>query len=706
MIEHVASLLERALVEHQAGRLEEAERLYLQILQAIPEHPRALHLLGVLDAQRGRRAAALVRMRRAVELEPSRAEFHSNLGMVLTESDLLSEALHSLKKAVELDPGLAEAHNNLGNLWLRLGSGVAAREAYRRAIELAPGRPVFHFNLANSWRGEGYFNRAIESYQSCLRLDPSNAEASCNYGSALMGAGLYSAAIEAYARALRLKPDYADVYKNLGNLYLEMADYPQAIECYTHAARLDPATAELSLVYAQQQACQWPGMLERAQRVIEQVAADDFVVSGKPVTPFAFLALPIPTRPAHQLRCARAWATSKYGMLKPLVAPARGLSQRWRQLRLGYLSADFHTHATAHLIAELFESHDRREFEVVAYSIGQPKEVDDLTSRLQRGVDAFVDLHTMGFDAAAERIRNDQVDILIDLKGYTHGARPEILARRPAPLQVAYLGYPGTMGADFIDYAIVDEQVVPQDQQPYFRESLVYLPGCYQVNDRWRPIASESLSRSDVGLPEQAFVFSCFNSNYKITPQIFGIWLDLLDQTPGSVLWLLASNPYAQANLRREAQSRGMAEERLVFAPPWPSARHLHRQRLADLFLDTFPVCAHTSASDALRVGLPVVTIRGESFVSRVAGSLLFNLGMKELVAASPEEYLSLAGSLANDRSRLAALQARLMKIVQNSDVFDGSAFARKLEKAYRCMWDIFQRGDPPRTITADVFSR
>ncbi len=705
-MEYVASLLERALVEHQAGRLGEAERLYLQLLQAIPDHPRAWHLLGVLDAQRGRRAAALVRMRRAVDLEPSRAEFHSNLGMVLTEADLLSEALAALEKAVELDPGLAEAHNNLGNLWLRLGSGVAAREAYQRAIELAPGRPIFHFNLANSWRSEGNFSRAIESYQHCLRLDPSYAEACCNYGSALMGAGLYPAAIEAYARALRLKPDYADVYKNLGNLYLELADYPQAIECYTHAARLDPATADSPLVYAQQQACQWPGMLERAQRVLEQVAADDFVVSGKPVTPFAFLALPIPTRPEQQLRCARVWATSKYGRLQPFVPPVRGPSHRGGKVRLGYLSADFHTHATAHLIAELFESHDRREFEVVAYSIGQPKEVDELRRRLLRGVDAFIDLHAMSFDGAAARIMDDQVDILIDLKGYTHGARPEILARRPAPLQVAYLGYPGTMGADFIDYAIVDEQVVPPDKQAYFREQLVYLPGCYQVNDRWRPIASESLSRADVGLPEQAFVFTCFNSNYKITPQIFGLWLDLLDRTPGSVLWLLTSNPYAQANLRREAHARGMAEERLVFAPPWSSARHLQRQRLADLFLDTFPVCAHTSASDALRVGLPVVTIMGETFVSRVAGSLLFNLGMKELVAASPEEYLSIAGRLANDRSRLASLKARLMSAVQNSDIFDGAACARKLEKAYRCMWDIFQRGDPPTTITADVISR
>ena len=300
-----------------------------------------------------------------------------------------------------------------------------------------------------------------------------------------------------------------------------------------------------------------------------------------------------------------------------------------------------------------------------------------------------------------ERIAADGVDILVDLKGYTQDARTQILAFRPAPIQVNYLGYPGTMGAPFMDYILVDDFVVPPDQQPFFTEKLVHLPGCYQVNDSQREISPQTPSRAECGLPEKGFVFCCFNNSYKITPEMFDVWMGLLKAVPGSVLWLLEGNRFVPANLCREAEARGVAAERLVFAPRKPLPEHLARHRLADLFLDTFPVNAHTTASDALWAGCPVLTLAGETFVSRVAGSLLRTVGLPELVTTSLEDYQAMALRLARDPELLAHVRARLEANRKNCPLFDGGQFARNLEKAYATMWDTYAA----RRETADFSS-
>jgi len=368
---------------------------------------------------------------------------------------------------------------------------------------------------------------------------------------------------------------------------------------------------------------------------------------------------------------------------------------------LGYLSADFRIHPVAQLIVETFEKHDRARFAVHGYSYGR----DDGTPfrrRLAEAFDRFVDLRDASFAEAARHIAADDVDILIDLTGYTRHARTPILAFRPAPVQVNYLGYPGTMGTALVDYIVVDSFVVPFGQQSFFTERLVHLPECYQPNDRKRELAPRAPSRAEYGLPEKGFVFCSFNAGYKISPDVFDVWMDLLKAVPGSILWLLEDNRFAPDNLRREAEARGVAAGRLVFAPRLPLADHLARHGAADLFLDTFPVNAHTTASEALWAGCPLLTIAGETFVSRVAGSLLRTAGLPELVTTCLDDYRATALKLATNPGLLADLRARLAANRNTSPLFDAERSARSLENAYATMWEIHVSGEKPRAFAVN----
>jgi predicted O-linked N-acetylglucosamine transferase (SPINDLY family) len=373
-----------------------------------------------------------------------------------------------------------------------------------------------------------------------------------------------------------------------------------------------------------------------------------------------------------------------------LVRPRRSRSK----IRLGYLSADFRAHAVAYVIADVFEKHDRERFEVIGYSFG-PEDGSSMRRRLEKAFDRFVELRDTSFLEAARRIAGDEVDVLVDLTGYTQHARTEILALRPAPIQVNYWGYPGTMGARFMDYILVDDFIVPSAQQPFFTEKLVHLPGCYLPASQ-REISPRTVSRAEYGLPEKGFVYCCFNNNYKITPEMFDVWMGLLQAVPGSVLWLLEGNREAPPNLRREAEARGMPAERLVFAPRTALPDHLARHRVADLFLDTFPYNAHTTASDALWAGCPLVTLAGETFSSRVAGSLLRAIGLPELITTSLEQYRDTALRLARKGDALAELKSRLEANRAKSRLFDAGQFARHLEKAYSAMCQIHESGKEP----------
>jgi len=415
------------------------------------------------------------------------------------------------------------------------------------------------------------------------------------------------------------------------------------------------------------------------------------------VPPFFLLA--IEASPAEQLTCARRWVEPFARAVPPL--PARSFRERQgERIRLGYLSADFHQHATAHLAAELFERHDRTRFEVFAYSYG-PDDGSLMRRRLERAFDRFIDVRRLSHAQAAQRIHADAIDILIDLKGHTLNARTAMLAARPAPVQVNYLGYPGTMGADFIDYIIVDRIVAPPADQTYFSEKLVTLPGCYQPTDTRREIAAPP-ARRECGLPPDGCVFCCFNNTYKITPTFFAIWMRLLTHVPGSVLWLLESNELVRRNLRREAEQRGLDPSRLVFAPIRPIGEHLARHRHADLFLDTLPCNAHTTANDALWSGLPVLTCAGSTFAGRVAASAVAAAGVPGLIAPSLDAYEQTARDLARTPVRLRELRDTLERNRATAPLFDVAAYARHLETAYARMWERWRAGEPPAAFAVE----
>jgi predicted O-linked N-acetylglucosamine transferase (SPINDLY family) len=453
----------------------------------------------------------------------------------------------------------------------------------------------------------------------------------------------------------------------------------QAAQCFERVLALEPGAPGIAaqLLACRQQLCDWRALESLSRTVLEELKR------GAPVPPMGLLALP-EAGPNEQRLCARAWAARRLeAIARANPAPAYRARQGTKP-RIGYLSADFHEHATAYLAAELFELHDRRRFETFAYSYG-PDDSSPMRRRLVAAFDRFHDVQALSAEAIADRIRADGIDLLVDLKGYTGMARPEILAYRPAPVQAQFLGYPGTMGTRLVDYLIADRFVVPEEERDFYDEEIVYLPRCYQPNDRRRAVGPAP-SRAGVGLPERGFVFCSFNQTYKLTPEVFDIWMRLLGAVQGSVLWLLESNPWAPANLRREAEARGVDARRLVFAPKLPLREHLGRLQLADLVLDNWPYNGHTTASDALWAGVPVLTLPGRTFASRVAGSLLGAMELPELIAANARDYGERATALATNLAALPALRSKVARQRDASPLFETSGFTRDLESAYEWM--------------------
>jgi predicted O-linked N-acetylglucosamine transferase (SPINDLY family) len=667
------------IILQRQGKLDEALAACRNAVAWQPAYAEAHFNIGVILHEQRDLAAAAAAYRHVVALRPDLAEAYNNLGTVLQELGLYAEALGAFDQAIGLRHHYAEAHFNRGVVLHRQGSLEQASAAFRNAIALRKDYVEAINNAAVVLQELGRADDALAGYRLILAIKPADPEAHNNLGAALLAQGRPEEALGELQQALRLRSDYPEAYYNLGNAWRALGRLEGAIAAYETALRLRPdfADAFSQLFYHRRQACDWHGEAADEKRLL------DIVRSGAArVPPFYLVATS--ASPRDQLDCARRW-------IAPLLPPPEELfrhevSRDRDRIRLGYLSADFHEHATASLAVELFERHDRTRFEVIAYSHGRD-DGSPLRRRLERAFDRFVDIRALPHRAAAERINADAIDILIDLKGYTLDARPRIAAYRPAPIQVAWLGFPATTGAPFIDYIAVDSFVVPSEEQPCFTERLVHLPGCYQVNGRNREIATTARSRRDCGLPADGFVFCSFNNGYKITPDVFAIWMRLLAAVPGSVLWLLASNDLVERNLRREAETRGVEPGRLVFAPRLPLAEHLARHCHADLFLDTLPCNAHTTASDALWAGLPLLTCAGHTFAGRVAGSLLSAIDLPELITHSLEEYERAAFALARDPRRLADLREKLRRRRETSVLFDLPRFASALENAFAQMW-------------------
>ena len=628
--------------------------------------------------------------RAALERKPDDAE-----ALYLLGSSLLFEGRHAEARA----PLEAAVHRierrgagfRFGHCLLALGDFRGAEAALRRECEAHPAfadaRNVLGVALINQSRNE----EALAQFLAALRIDPGHVEANNNAANVLAALGKREEAVPYLERALQSNPSLADGHLNLGLLLKSLRRYDEAIASFSRAVALAPDTnyALSSLVWCELLVYRWPQAAPDIAALRSQVRE-----GSAAATPFTLLAAS--DSPAEQRQCAERHVQETLASRpQPLW---RGPPSRRERVTLAYLSADFHEHATAKLATRLFELHERSRFEVIGISYG-PDDGSSARRRLKQAFDRFIDAREMD-DAVVARLLHDlKVDIAVDLKGHTGDARLGILAHRPAPLQATYLGYPGTLAAPFIDYVIADRIVIPPGEERFFSEQVVRLPHSYQVNDATRAIAQRTPSRRDARLPEDAFVFCSFNNSYKITPEFFQAWMRLLAGVPGSVLWLLDDNPSARRNLQQSARASGADPGRLVFAERVPHADHLARHRLADLFLDNLPCNAHTTASDALWAGLPVLTCAGSTFAGRVAASLLLAVGLPELIAPNLQRYEALALELARDPARLAACRERLARNRLTHPLFDTALFCRHLEAAYQTMWRRALDGEAPRSF-------
>lgn len=691
----VDAMFQRALVLHRQAQIAHAESLYKEILGRELRHFGALHYLGVIEGQRGNCEAAVALIDRALRIDPNSAPAHSNRGIFLRKLGRHEEALASFERAIAIKSDHAEALYNRGNVLRQLERHEEALASYASALAIKPDYAEAHYSRGNVLTDLRQPREALASYDRALAIRPAFADALVNRGYVLLELGRNEEALASYDRALAIRPDFAEAFYNRGIALTVLKRHGEAIADFETVLRLDPdyPYARGKLIHAKLECCDWSDYESDVAAVMRDIRA-----GKRACQPFTGLA--IADSPSDQLLCARLYAQD----VRPESAVPfwQGECYRHDRIRVAYLSADFREHPVAYLTAGLFERHDRARFEPIAISFG-PDGPSAMRARLERVFERFIDVREKSDIEVARLLRALEVDIAVDLMGFTTDSRPQILASRPAPVQVNYLGYPGSMGTGFIDYIVADRTVIPETSRHHYGEKIVYLPDTYQANDSTRRIADHAPSRREAGLPDGGFVFCSFNNTYKIAPAVFDIWMRLLHDVEGSVLWLLESHAAAAANLRREAAAKSIAPERLVFAPRIAVEDYLARYRLADLFLDTLPYNAGTTASDALWAGLPVVTCLGESFAGRMAGSLLNAVGLPELVAGSLEDYAALAERLAKNGDVIAAIRAKLARNRLTHPLFDTARFCRHIEAAYMAMHECRARGEPPDHILVEA---
>lgn len=665
------------------GRRAQAAAALGSLLAREPDHLEGLRFLAELRNSEGRLAEEVQALRRLSALCPTDAGVHRQLGLALLQSGASAEATAVLRHAVKLDPANARAHNNLGLAMLRSGEVTGSLQAFGAAIALDPTYALAHFNRGLAKEAGDDRSGAQASYREALVCEPHLAQARLRLAELLEPSDAAAARLERWRAG--------------ESTALNLMMTGRHTEARAVLTRLLEDGAELSGLEGLRFHCElWD--CDWAQYDARRAALESGVQRGLAVD-LPFNHFVYSDAPGSQRKCAEVFVAHRFPP-RPGAPPRPAVTGDGR-LTIAYLSSDLHRHATAYLMAGLLEAHDRTRFRIIAASFG-PDDRSDMRARLGRAVDEFIDLRTCSDQATSEALRARGVHLAIDLKGHTGGARTGVLARRVAPVQVNFLGYPGTMGAPYIDYLIADRVVIPPSHRQFYGEQIVELPGCYQPNDPRRPRPATGPTRAAAGLPEAQIVFCCFNHTYKISPQVFAVWLRFLRAVPDSVLWLLQGSPAARDNLRTRAAHAGVSPERIVFAPHLELEAHLARYHCADLFLDTWPCNAHTTASDALWMGVPVVTLTGTSFPSRVAASLLASLQVDELSTSSLEAYETLALRLARDASERIRLRERLETAARTAELFDARTHCRRLERAYLEMWSRHERGLPPAAIVID----
>jgi len=720
--------LREAIALHQQGRTVEAERRYREILHEFPDQPDALHFLGVIESQRGHHDKALQLMERSLAANSRNPALHYNranilrdmarhdealrgydaalalngkhIGALINRADLLrvlerhSESLETCDRALVVAPNKAAVHHGRGLALTHLNQFNEAISAFEQAIALAPDKPDFLIGRGHALLRAGRFVDALADFDAAITKDANNANAFGGRAIALMELRRFADAVDSYDLARALDPSWIETLYGRASALIELERYQEAIADFRSllAARPDYPYALGMMVHAQNMSCDWSDQTS-ASELLRKVRE-----AKKVASPFAMLQ--VSDSPEEMLQCARIVMRDKF---EPGREPLwRGETYHHQRIRLAYVSADLRAHPVGQLIAGVIETHDRAGFEVIGVSYGADDK-SELRHRLQRGFDRFIDTAPLSDFETARLIRQMEIDIAVDLTGLTASCRPGILTLRPAPVQVNYLGYAGSLGARNMDYILADRIVIPEQQQKFYDEKVVWLPPPFLPF----PSCSGTLpvSRAEAGLPESGFVFSCFNNSCKINRPIFSVWMHVLAQVAGSVLWLGRTNATATTNLKKEAERHGIDAERIIFAARVPSTeQHLARLSLADLFLDTLPYNAHSTAGDALSAGVPVLTCRGDSFAGRVAASLLTAAELPELITTNLREYEERAVALANDRNKLADFRRKLTSSLGGQAGWS-TRLTRNLEAAYRQMWSRAQQRLSAESfaITADA---
>ena len=750
--------LENAVALHQKGQLGQAAAIYRQLLGTDPTNADALHLLGVITHQTGNHKSAVDLIGQAIEINPNVSIYYSNLGNALKELKQFDAAVASYDKVIALKPDYAEAYSNRGVALQELkqfdaavasydkaialkpdydeaysNRGVALKElkqfdaavaSYDKAIAFKPDYAQAYSNRGNALKELKQFDAAVASYDKAIAFKPDFAEANYNRGNALKDLKQFDAAVASYDKAIAIKPDYAEAYSNRGLALQELKQFDAAVASFNKAIALKPdfAQAYYNLGNSLQELKQFDAALVSYDKAIELKPDTDYLLGirlhikmhlcdwqnfersvselslkiqshFKASSCLPVLALPIGL--TEQRQAAETWSTDKYPYNPSLGLILKSVSKS--KIRIGYFSADFHTHPVSFLSVGLFEHHDKSKFELIAFSFG-PETKDEIRSRIKNAFDKFIDVRKKSDKEVAALSRELGVDIAIDLGGHTQNCRTGIFSFRAAPIQLSYLGYLGTMGAGYYDYLIAERTIIPVNSQKYFNEKIVYLP-TYQVNDSKQEIPRAALSRQELNLPDSSFVFCCFNANYKITPSTFDGWMRILKAVPDSVLLLYTDIKTAAKNLKVEAKKREIDPERLIFGEKIIRSQYLARCRSADLFLDTLPYNAGATASDALWAGLPVLTCMGESFSSRYAASLLFAIGVPELVTLTQAEYEALAIELATNPTKLKLIKGKLENNRLTTPLFDTALFTKHIEAAYTKMYERYQADLSPDHI-------
>ena len=676
----------------EKGDLDESIKHLNTALSLRPNYVQAYNNVGIAYKKKGKLSLATKHIKKAIFLNPNYFEAYNNLATIFQEEGKANQAIQYFNKALLLNPSYSEAHYNLGLAFSEINEFDNAIKSYEKALSLKPNYPEVYNSLAIIISEQGNTDEAIKLFNKAILLKPDYSEAYFNIAIIFKKKNRLNEALASYQKAINFKPDYVESFYNIAIIYEEQFKLNQAIESFDKALfiRPDYDKAQAQKLYQKAQICDW----KTAQQDKKLFSALGTFKNHIP--PFTMLFFEDEPR-NHYLR-SKLYANKKYLQKQIPFKKTQKISTK-KRLRIGYFSSDLQNHATMYLASKIFEDYNKEKFEVYVYSFGESLEDDEVRIKLKNSADVFKDVIDFSDKDIAILAREDQIDIAIDLKGYTKNSRTGIFAYRAAPIQINFLGYPGTMGANFFDYIIADKTIIPESKRSFYSEEIIYMPHAYQPTSHSSVISNKTFTKSEMDLPNNGFIFCCFNNSYKISQNEFRIWMRILNKVENSVLWLIESNKWAKQNLHKEAESHGIASERLIFANKLPHSDHLARLRLADLFLDTFNVNAHTTASDALWAGTPVITKLGKGFASRVAASLLKALGLSELITQNENEYENLILKIANSPKKLSEIKEKLFSNKFSKPLFNSEMYIGHLEDAYNQVFENHLKGSKSKTI-------